>query len=760
MISFDVFDTLITRSTAVPKGIFAIMQEILQKKNEYYEITKDFADCFYFQRIGAEQLARRKWCVTGVEDITLRQIYDAMVFGGGLSKDAATKVMELELQVEMDNILPIEANITLVKEYLQKNEKVVLISDMYLSAEQIRKLLMKVDESFLQIPIYVSCEYKVTKNSGRLYREISQKEKVDFTDWTHYGDNEQSDVRRPGMLGIQAVKVHRKEPLEHEKIVLDKYEEDAYVQSVVGISEYLESENDYRRVGQTFGGPIIYSYVNWLIDSCVKQGINRLYFVARDGWILKKATDIIIRQREAAIQTHYIYGSRKAWRIAAVSQENDDLFNLLFNNGKGMWRSIEDVEEVLQISKEELVQWLPDIYKKMTYSEPFLFAYYKMDLLQYIMNCDKVKECMRYKGKEARELAVAYFKENVDLSDDEFAFVELSGTGYTQVCLTKILQNIVPCKVKSFFLQMAGVWEEENAEFQVYHPNVIPYHYIVEMLCRAPHGQTEGYREEDGRIVPVLADNESVWEDGIGYAEYVEGVLDFVKCFTPIHKTNGSCDNGKVVHSYLQYVKENKSSIIHDFLVKMPFSTCGVEQGQIYAPSLTKRQLKTYFLYNEIPLDYKGASIDFALNHLSADDTVLKNYYIRMRDTWYGKWCIRSHYNTKFGLYGHQRYFYPKNFFHGKVILYGAGKVGKDYYKQIKRDKKCSLVAWTDTNYEMLDKSLKKKLISPDAIANCKYDSVLVAIASRNTFEKIRDSLIARGVEEERIMWIAPLVKR
>ena len=49
MISFDVFDTLITRSTAVPKGIFAIMQEILQKKNEYYGISEEFAKSFYFQ---------------------------------------------------------------------------------------------------------------------------------------------------------------------------------------------------------------------------------------------------------------------------------------------------------------------------------------------------------------------------------------------------------------------------------------------------------------------------------------------------------------------------------------------------------------------------------------------------------------------------------------------------------------------------------------------------------------------------------------
>lgn len=760
MISFDVFDTLITRSTAVPKGIFSIMQEILQKKNEYYKVTEAFAKGFYFQRVGAEQLARRKGCVNGVEDITLCQIYGAMVFGGSLSKESADKILELELQVEYDNVLPIKENIALVKEYLKKGEKVVLISDMYLSAEQIRRLLVKVDDIFADIPIYVSSEYGLTKGSGRLYQEIARAEEVSFSDWKHYGDNEQSDVERPRVLGMRAVKVELRKPLEHEKILLKQCEMDAYVQSVVGVSVYLRAANNYRRVGCSYGGPIIYSYVSWLIDSCIRQGINRLYFVARDGWILKKAADIIIEQRELDLRTYYIYGSRKAWRIAAVSESKEDCSNILFNTGKGIWRSAKDIEDVLQIPKEELEQCLPHVYKAMLNSESKYFSHYGYELLQYIVNCEKIKAYLLKRGKEARELAIDYFKENVDLSDDKFAFVELSGTGYTQICLTQILQQITPCKVKSFFLQMDGIWEEENAEFQVFHPNMIPYHYIVEMLCRAPHGQTEGYRMENGKTVPVLADNEDTWKEGEGYAEYVEGVLEFVKIFEPIQRKNKLSDNGKVLNNYLWYTAENHTSIIHDFFAKMPFSTCGVEREQIYSPALTKQQIKTRYLYNEMPLDYKGAAIDFAINHMSKEDAKIRDYYIELSKTTYGKWCIRIYFNRKYELYGNQRYFYPKKFLNGDFILYGAGKVGNDYYKQIQKDKNCNLLAWTDTNYESMEEGLKQKLISPDRIEDYQYDYVLVAIAARSTYEKIQESLIARGILKDKIMWIAPIVKK
>lgn len=760
MISFDVFDTLITRSSAEPTGIFTIMQEILQKKNEYYGISSEFAASFYFQRVGAEELARRKWCVNGIEDITLCQIYDAMVYGGALSKESADKIMELELQIEFDNILPIKENIALVKEYLQMGEKVVLISDMYLSTEQIRKLLVKVDEIFADIMIYVSNEYKLTKGSGRLYQEIAKLEDVSFSDWKHYGDNEVADVERPKTLGMQAVKIEKKELLEHEKMLLSQYEMDAYVQSVTGISSYLKAENNYRKVGQAYGGPIIYSYVNWLIDSCVKQGINRLYFVARDGWILKKAADCILAQRGISIQTYYIYGSRKAWRLAAVSKDNADYSNILLNSGKGIWSSAKELEDLLQISTDDLAELFPYKWKMLLNSEPKYFSRYAYELFSYIAESDKIGECLYKKGKESRELAVSYFKENVDLSDDKFAFVELSGTGYTQVCLAKILQDIKPCKLKSFFLQMAGMWDEENAEFQVFHPNIIPYHYIVEMLCRAPHGQTEGYKKQNGKAVPILADMETGWKDGEGYSEYVEGVLEFVETFAPIHGMNGSCDNGKVVNSYLQYVNENTNSIVHDFLMKMPFSTCGVQEGQIYAPPLTKEQLKMRFLYGEMPLDYKGASIDFALDHMSGKDAKLRASYSRLSKTAYGKWCIRRYHNKKYGLQGRQRYFYPKNLLCGNVILYGAGKVGKDYYKQMHKDKNCRLVAWTDTNYESMEKSLKQKLISPDKVAEVSYDVIFIAIASKITYEKIKDSLIKRGISEDKIMWLAPLVRK
>ena len=72
MYSFDVFDTLLTRVTATPEGIFALMQHCLQEVQKEKQIFfSDYIKTNFFSlRIGAEQVARNTYCKNGIEDVT------------------------------------------------------------------------------------------------------------------------------------------------------------------------------------------------------------------------------------------------------------------------------------------------------------------------------------------------------------------------------------------------------------------------------------------------------------------------------------------------------------------------------------------------------------------------------------------------------------------------------------------------------------------------------------------------------------------
>ena len=74
MYSFDIFDTLITRATAEPKGIFKLMQEIMREKGGYPPFL---TENFYELRVGAEELAWRYVSSRGKREVTLSDILQA-----------------------------------------------------------------------------------------------------------------------------------------------------------------------------------------------------------------------------------------------------------------------------------------------------------------------------------------------------------------------------------------------------------------------------------------------------------------------------------------------------------------------------------------------------------------------------------------------------------------------------------------------------------------------------------------------------------
>jgi glycosyltransferase involved in cell wall biosynthesis len=90
-----------------------------------------------------------------------------------------------------------------------------------------------------------------------------------------------------------------------------------------------------------------------------------------------------------------------------------------------------------------------------------------------------------------------------------------------------------------------------------------------------------------------------------------------------------------------------------------------------------------------------------------------------------------------------------------KVILYGAGKVGADYYKQIKACMNIELCGWVDKNYgkyqaEELD-------VQPiEHIQKTEYDYILVAVRKQTIFEEIKKELSAMGISEEAVIWGRP----
>lgn len=63
----------------------------------------------------------------------------------------------------------------------------------------------------------------------------------------------------------------------------------------------------------------------------------------------------------------------------------------------------------------------------------------------------------------------------------------------------------------------------------------------------------------------------------------------------------------------------------------------------------------------------------------------------------------------------------------------------------------CNIVGWVDHNYE------KQGVQSPDMIeGNEMFDYIVIAVVNERSVGQIRDSLLNKGIDEEKIIWRNP----
>ncbi len=311
MISFDVFDTLITRKTYSPRGVFLFMQKKMEKMQRYRDIYRDFAEVRY----EAEQNAYKYY---NNREVDLFDIYRIFVERLGINEDRINDLVNFELEAEIECVVPITENINTLKEKKEAGERVVLASDMYLNSNQIRSILVTVDRVFEDMIIYVSCECGGKKANGKLFSYIANAESVDYSEWTHYGDNIVSDHNIPNIYGINSVLVSRPSPSKLERSISAYFHEnwDFDAQVFLGLVRqgYSKQYNYSYKLGMIYGGAVLFPYVSWILQRCCKEGLKKLLFMSRDGYILKKIADIIVQAENMDIKTDYVFVSKKVLR--------------------------------------------------------------------------------------------------------------------------------------------------------------------------------------------------------------------------------------------------------------------------------------------------------------------------------------------------------------------------------------------------------------------------------------------------------------
>jgi len=210
---------------------------------------------------------------------------------------------ELERKIEEDNLLANPEIKALIKKKRMEGWQIVFISDMYLDSAFLEAVLRREYIFENGDKIYVSCEHNARKDSGTLYELVNAE--LQPAEWEHYGDNIKSDYKMAQAKGINAhlVDTGFSEIEKRYPPILD---------GISRAARLMFGMDPYSALAADIVAPTYIPYVKWVLDEAEKKGIDRLYFLSRDGYILMKIAEKIPHR----VELRYLFVSRKSLKGA------------------------------------------------------------------------------------------------------------------------------------------------------------------------------------------------------------------------------------------------------------------------------------------------------------------------------------------------------------------------------------------------------------------------------------------------------------
>ena len=368
VLSLDVFDTALLRVVRRPVDVFLFLEAPVRRQLGLATLP------VAHMRTSAERIARgRQLALAGHEEVTLAEIYEAFCELAGADPDLhRTALMELELETEQRLLYGNAPVLAAARSAARAGIRVVYASDMYLPRAFILDCLRQhgypVDDS---ATLFLSADRGASKHVGNLYDQMLSELGCAPGEVVHVGDNLHSDHQQARSRGLRAV--HWRPSAKPENLPLVEQgaggdptgfadgdllasvctgiirrraagsgstREEApggpFTLSLAATSGATNGSNGsagkagshteapaagdlWDRLGYEVGGPLYLLFLRWLLEQARTEGIERLYFLARDGYYLREACDILSARTGTGVQAVYMAASRRLLNLPQVT---------------------------------------------------------------------------------------------------------------------------------------------------------------------------------------------------------------------------------------------------------------------------------------------------------------------------------------------------------------------------------------------------------------------------------------------------------
>ena len=263
--------------------------------------------------------------------------------------------------------------------------------------------------------------------------------------------------------------------------------------------------------------PVLISYILWVLADAQRKQIKRLYFLARDGYIMKQIAEILCQYNHYDIECRYFYCSRFSLRMPLYYIDKKEALDKFCING--YYITPEVIMERAGLNKGDAQKVLSDIHienPKEVLSEVGLheirFQLEKSQIFSQIIS---------EKSEKAYDIVYKYFCQEGLFDEKSFAIVDTGWTGSMQRSIRQIMEfsGYKKAQIGYYF----GMFEKGKTEDGIYNCYYfsLKKHYLrcaifnnnlFECMCSANHGMTIGYKYDSlNHIIPVFKENKQHW---------------------------------------------------------------------------------------------------------------------------------------------------------------------------------------------------------------------------------------------------------
>ena len=439
--SFDIFDTCLIRTCGFPHNVFDLLAiEILG-----HDKPESWLAEFALIRTKGEEEARKK----KAEEITLEDIYNECNFSG-LTQIDNNQIAQKEIEIEKKVLVPVQSILNKILNLHQKNISVIYISDMYLPDFLLKEILEKNGFWKDGDQLYVSSTSGKTKNDGSLFDLIAKENNYSFKKWYHWGDNKYSDYIIPGKKGIKSHLVNHKFSNYEINLLNNGYFPGTDInQRFAGILKairYKIGESPEINLGCDIVIPTITSFVFKIMEDARKNQINKLFFLARDGYLPYKIAELL-QPLYPDIKIEYLYTSRSALYFPGInSLEKKELIEILGNlTGK----------KILEVFVDKTNIDISEFLSSKQKNQIICSEKEGLTIIDKLYSSSKFINILSNEYQEQKQNVIAYFKQcGLAEKKQKNAIVDIRGTRKCHEIINKILKSEQFISVKGYYFDV------------------------------------------------------------------------------------------------------------------------------------------------------------------------------------------------------------------------------------------------------------------------------------------------------------------